>query len=126
MPRYEFHCVAEGVYGGPTPTDDLDEALLATASWVGSHWDIWDTAEGKYVQPIGSEEEEAEVRARVASRASHNCRVCGQRATTFSTMRGWLCIGHMLWRFCPECQTELIGPHEGDKWCPKCKGERFG
>lgn len=68
MPRYEFHCVAEGVYGGPLPTDDLDRALIETASWVGSHWDVWDTVERKYVQPIACAEEEAEVRERVASR----------------------------------------------------------
>jgi hypothetical protein len=24
------------------------------------------------------------------------CGVCGGRATTYSTMRGWLCIKHML------------------------------
>lgn len=70
MARYEFHCVAPGVYGGPLPTDDLDEALLETASWAGSHWDIWDSVERTYIQPIGSEEEEAEVRARVAARAA--------------------------------------------------------
>lgn len=62
--RYVFHCVAPGVTGGPPSTDDLDRALLETASWHGSHWDIYDTVEGKYVQPIGDEEEEAEVRAR--------------------------------------------------------------
>lgn len=69
MARYEFHCVAPGVYGGPTPTDDLDEALLATSSFVGSHWDIWDTVERKYVQPIMCAEDEAEVRSRVEARA---------------------------------------------------------
>lgn len=68
MARYEFHCVAPEVYGGPTPTDDLDEALLATASYWGSHWDIYDTVERRYVEPIGSAEEEAEVRARAAAR----------------------------------------------------------
>jgi hypothetical protein len=66
--RYEFYCVAPEVYGGPGPTDDLDEALLETASWIGSHWDIYDTVEKRWVPPIQSAEEEAEVRARVAAR----------------------------------------------------------
>lgn len=67
-PRYVFHCVADGVYGGPLPTDDLDEALLSTASYWGSHWDIYDTVEKKYVQPIQCAEDEAEVRARVEAK----------------------------------------------------------
>jgi hypothetical protein len=67
-PRYEFHCVAPGVYGGPSPTDDLDQALLETASWIGSHWDIYDTLEQEYVQPVACEAEEAEVRARYEAR----------------------------------------------------------
>jgi hypothetical protein len=68
--RYVFHCAADGVYGGPAPTDDLDRALLETASWVGSHWDIWDTVEQRYVRPISCQEEEDEVRARVAARST--------------------------------------------------------
>lgn len=68
--RYVFHCVADGVYGGPTPTDDLDEALAATCSWVGSHWDIYDTVERKYVQPITCQEEDDDLHARLASRDS--------------------------------------------------------
>lgn len=66
--RYEFHCVAPEVYGGPTPTDDLDAALLATADYYGSHWDIWDTVERRYVPPITSQEELGEVKARVAAK----------------------------------------------------------
>lgn len=72
MPRYEFHCVAPGVYGGPTPTDDLDEALLATSDYYGSHWDIWDTVERRYVAPITSQEELDEVKARVAVASANN------------------------------------------------------
>lgn len=66
--RYVFHCVADGVSGGPLPTDDLDDALLSTASYVGSHWGIYDTVEKRYVEPIQCAEHEAEVRARVAAR----------------------------------------------------------
>lgn len=69
-PRYVFHCVADGVYGGPLPTDDLDEALLSTASYWGSHWDIYDTVKGKYVQGIQCAEDEADLHARLAARGS--------------------------------------------------------
>ena len=62
-PRYEFRCVAPEVYGGPAPTDDVDEARLA-AALTGNHWEVWDTVERRYVPPIMSVEEEAEVRAR--------------------------------------------------------------
>lgn len=65
--RYHFHCVAPEVQG-PGSTDDLDQALLFTCSWEGSHWDIWDSQEGKYVEPIMCEEEEQELRARIAAR----------------------------------------------------------
>jgi hypothetical protein len=68
--RYTFRCVAPDVYGGPLPTDDLDEALLATASYVGSHWDIWDTVERCYVAPITCDEELAELKARIAAKES--------------------------------------------------------
>lgn len=64
MARYEFRCVAPEVYGGPEPTDDLDEALLATASYYGSHWDIYDTVEKSYVEPLGSVEEIEELQLR--------------------------------------------------------------
>lgn len=66
--RYVFRCVADGVYGGPTPTDDLDDALMANASYWGSHWDIYDTVERKYVQPVTCQEEEDELRERLAAR----------------------------------------------------------
>jgi hypothetical protein len=68
--RYEFHCVAPEVYGGPTPTDDLDEALLATASYYGSHWDIYDTVERRYVEPVMCQEDEDDLRARIAAKAA--------------------------------------------------------
>lgn len=67
--RYVFHCVADGVYGGPSPVDDIDDARLAIASYWGSHWDIYDTVEKRYVEPITCAEMEAEVRARVAARS---------------------------------------------------------
>jgi hypothetical protein len=66
--RYVFHCVAPNVAGGPLSTNDLDEALLETASWIGSHWDIYDTQEKKYIKPICCEEEENEVRTRYEAR----------------------------------------------------------
>ncbi|MCU1500558.1 MAG: hypothetical protein JWM47_4511 [Acidimicrobiales bacterium] len=52
-PRYEFHCVAPEVVGGPAPTDHLDEALKVVSSYYGSHWDIWDTQERTYINPVG-------------------------------------------------------------------------
>jgi hypothetical protein len=68
--RYEFHCVAPEVYVGIAPTDDLDEALLATSTYHGSHWDIWDTVERKYIPPIESQEELDELKARMRAKGS--------------------------------------------------------
>ena len=67
--RYSFHCVAPEVQG-PGSTDDLDEALLFTCSYYGSHFDIYDNLEGKYVQGIHCQEDEDDLRTRLAARDS--------------------------------------------------------
>jgi hypothetical protein len=64
--RYQFHCVAPEVYGGPSPTDDLDEALLSVSDYYGSHWDIYDVVERKYVPGPCSLEEIEEIKERWA------------------------------------------------------------
>ena len=67
--RYSFHCVAPEVQG-PGSTDDLDEALLFTCSCYGSHFDIYDNLEGKYVEGIHCQEDEDDLRTRLAARDS--------------------------------------------------------
>lgn len=67
--RYSFHCVAPEVQG-PGSTDDLDEALLFTCSYYGSHFDIWDNEERCYVEGIHCQEDEDDLRKRLAARDS--------------------------------------------------------
>ena len=66
-PRYQMICVAPEVPGWST--DYLDAALLSTCSWYGSHFDIYDRQEGCYVEGIRCQEDEDELRARIAQRA---------------------------------------------------------
>lgn len=65
--RYSFVCVAPEVQG-PGSTDDIYEALLFTCSYYGSHFDIWDNVMKEYIAPIGSLEEEVELRHYIKTR----------------------------------------------------------
>lgn len=64
MGRYEFVCVAPEI-SGPDSTDDLDEALLFTSDYYGSHWEIWDAVDNKYIDPVITEEEIEKVKERL-------------------------------------------------------------
>lgn len=68
--RYSFVCVAPEIQG-PGPTDDLDEALLFTCDYYGSHFEIYDNEEGHYVEGIHCQEDEDDLRARLAERNAH-------------------------------------------------------
>lgn len=65
--RYHFHCVAPEAQG-PGSTDDLDEALLFTCDYYGSHFDIWDSQKGAYVAGIHCQEDEDDLRNRIAAK----------------------------------------------------------
>lgn len=67
MSRYRFICVAPGVPEMPS-TDDLDEAILATASYYGSHFDIYDEQTGEWVQGATCWEDVGEAYVRIAMR----------------------------------------------------------
>lgn len=67
MSRYEFICVAPEV-SGPGSTDDLDEALLFTSDYYGSHFDIWDSVDRKYVDTYVTPQELLEIKTRLRNK----------------------------------------------------------